>query len=79
MNLTKLEMLLLNNNKIQCLEAMAFSGLKNLKILSLYQNDLSALPETAFADLTSLKNMFVFVFFLSKFFTNTIDCVALVL
>uniref|UniRef100_A0A8C3QLY3 Slit homolog 2 protein n=1 Tax=Cyanoderma ruficeps TaxID=181631 RepID=A0A8C3QLY3_9PASS len=55
-NMTQLLTLILSYNRLRCIPARTFDGLKSLR-LSLHGNDISVVPEGAFNDLSALSHL----------------------
>ncbi|XP_029600112.1 slit homolog 2 protein, partial [Salmo trutta] len=55
--MTELLTLILSYNRLRCVPARAFDGLRSLRLLSLHGNDISVIPEGAFEDLASLSHL----------------------
>uniref|UniRef100_A0A3Q3IRI7 Slit homolog 2 (Drosophila) n=1 Tax=Monopterus albus TaxID=43700 RepID=A0A3Q3IRI7_MONAL len=55
--MTHFVILILSYNRLRCIPARAFDGLKSLRLLSLHGNDISLIPEGAFKDLSSLSHL----------------------
>uniref|UniRef100_A0A8C3IYH1 Slit homolog 2 protein n=1 Tax=Chrysemys picta bellii TaxID=8478 RepID=A0A8C3IYH1_CHRPI len=48
---------ILSYNRLRCIPARTFDGLKSLRLLSLHGNDISVVPEGAFNDLSALSHL----------------------
>uniref|UniRef100_A0A8B9LR75 Slit homolog 1 protein n=1 Tax=Astyanax mexicanus TaxID=7994 RepID=A0A8B9LR75_ASTMX len=48
---------ILSYNRLRCIPAKAFEGLRSLRLLSLHGNDIAVIPEGAFKDLSSLSHL----------------------
>ncbi|KAH0616282.1 hypothetical protein JD844_027288 [Phrynosoma platyrhinos] len=56
-NYKHLTLIILSYNRLRCIPARTFDGLKSLRLLSLHGNDISVVPEGAFNDLSALSHL----------------------